>query len=161
MKSLTQSNKYFLKNMNGFTFIELAIVSCLISILASISVVNYMPFKKKTFDSVALSDARNLVQNVMLTTISREDVDYTKLNTGGPVGNLDTSGNPRRAVYVLSSGVEAVIAGDSHQGPKGDTTIFLAIVYHTKGTDNPATLSGKREFNFSYNEATDTVVFPQ
>jgi len=110
---------------------------------------------KKTYDATALSDTRNLVDGVVNAILSDADVDYTKVNTGGTVGDLDTSGNSRSPVFILSSGVEALIIGDSNQGANGDSTIMTAVVYHTKGTDDPATLSGKKDYICIINEETD------
>ncbi len=158
MTLFRKDTKSPLKSSKGFTLIELVVVVAVVSILGSIATINYVPFMERSFDSTALSDARHLIESVIITSMNQDDVDYTKLNTGGPVGNIDTSGNPRTAVYTLSSGVSALIAGDSVQGINSDTTVFLATVYHTNGTDDPANLSGKREFICSYNEATDTIV---
>jgi prepilin-type N-terminal cleavage/methylation domain-containing protein len=147
-------------NNKGFTLIELAVVSCMISVIASIAIMNYMPYRSKAFDSTALADARGLVESVIMATVNDEDVDYTKVNTGGPVGDIDTAGNPRQPVFVLSTGVAAFIIGDSAQAPNGDTTIFQAIIYHTNGTDDPASFSGKKEFTCSVDESLDTATLP-
>jgi len=160
MTTHTKSITLPLKGMKGFTLIELMIVIGMVGILASIASFNYTAFKVKAYDATALADARNLVDTMVIATLGEEDVDYTKVNTGGAVGNLDTGGNPRSPVFVLSSGVEALIVGDSNQGASGDATIVTAIIYHTKGTDNPATFSGKKEFLCDINEETGVTSMP-
>ncbi len=160
MTPLRKTIKNPLKNNKGFTLLELMIVTALVSILASIAMINYAPFTQRAYDITARSEARYLIESVVIAAVNEEDVDYTKLNTGGAVGNIDTVGNPRQAVFSLSSGVLALIVGDSIQAPNGDTTVFLATIYHTSGTDDPTTLSGKREFTCSFNEATVTTILP-
>jgi len=151
--------KNTLKNMKGFTLIELMIVIALLGIIASISVASFMPLKKKVYDKTALVDARNLVDSIINVTLGEEDVDFTKVNTGGPVGTVDTDGNPRDSVFILSPGVEALIIGDTNQGVNGESTIVSAFVYHTDGTDDPLTLSGKKEFLILVDESADTAGF--
>ncbi|WP_300460673.1 type II secretion system protein [Desulfobacula sp.] len=144
-----------LKNMKGFTFLELMIVISMVGIIASIAMVNFIPLKKKALDKTALMDARNLVDSIIIATLGDEDVDFTKINTGGAVGDVDTVGNPRNPVFVLSPGVAALITGDTHQNASGDVTIVLATVYHTDGTADPLTLSGKKEYSILVDESTD------
>lgn len=160
MTQLKQTVKRFSTNNKGFTLLELMIVSLMISILSSIAVYNFTFLKKRAYDSAALSDARNLVESVVVATLNDEDVDFTKTNTGGAVGNVSTSGTPRPPVFVLSPGVQAVITGDSIQAPNGETTVFSATVYHTNGTPDAASPSGKKEYFCFLNESTGTTLLP-
>ncbi|MCP4673755.1 MAG: hypothetical protein GY857_20905, partial [Desulfobacula sp.] len=91
--------------------------------------------------------------------MNNQDVDYTKINTGGAVGNIDTAGNPRTPIYTLSQGVAALITGDSIQAPNGNTTVFQATVYHTGGTRD-VSLSGRKEFVCSVDEDTGLTIVP-
>lgn len=153
-----------LNNKKGFTFLELVVAIALVSILSSIAISTYIPLRRKALDTTALSDARNLVESVVDATLSDEDVDYSKgaagAGVGGAVGFLDTAGNPRTPVFILSPGVEVIIIGDSSQGINGDNTFFQAIVYHSSGTSDPATASGKKEYTCSVDESTGTSSLP-
>jgi hypothetical protein len=102
-----------------------------------------------------------IYQVTVLALLNDEDIDYTKtlLDTGSAVGGKDNNGNPRTPVFVLSSGVRAVIIGDS-RGPDGATTILDARVYHIKGTSDPASPSGKREYICYVHEGTGVTILP-
>lgn len=149
-----------LKDTNGFTLMELMVVVALIGILTSFAVYSYLPARAKALDANAIADARNLVASVVNATMNKEDVDYTKVNTGGAVGDKDTAGNNRKPIFVLSNGVAAVIVGDSIQAPNGNTTIFSAIIYHTGGTTDPFSMSGKKEYTCSVDEEAGTSIVP-
>ena len=124
-----------LKCKKGFTLIEVMIVIVIIGILAAIAIPNFKLFRTKTNDTVALSDARNLVDSVINATLDEEDVDYNQgaVPAGGDVGVTDTFGNLRNPVFILSPGVQATIAGTTNILPNG-TTAFSALVSHTDGT---------------------------
>jgi prepilin-type N-terminal cleavage/methylation domain-containing protein len=149
-----------LNDSKGFTLMELMVVIAIIASLSAFAMLNYVPTRAKALDSAAFSDARNIVSSVVDATMNHADVDFTKVNTGGPVGDTDTAGNPRTPVYTLSPGVFAVITGGSDQGLDGKTTIFSAIIYHSGGSSDPLTLSGKKEFYCSVDEDAGTSTVP-
>jgi prepilin-type N-terminal cleavage/methylation domain-containing protein len=155
--------KHPVKNKKGFTLLELIVVIALISILASIAMANFIPLKRQTYDTTARSDARNILESAVVALLNDEDVNYLKPvgDTGSVVGGKDNAGNPRTPVFVLSSGVRAVITGNS-LGPDGSTTILSATVYHIKGTDDPgATMpAGKREYICYVHEGTGVTILP-
>lgn len=136
-----------LKNKNGITLIELMMVIAVISTLATISLVNYFPVRQRSMDAAALSDASTILKTVVDATMVDADIDFTKNNTGGSVGALDTSGNPRTPVFTLSPGVAALITGSSGLGPNGNNTVFSALIYHTGGTVDTFTQSGRKEYS--------------
>jgi prepilin-type N-terminal cleavage/methylation domain-containing protein len=158
MNSFKKNIKTSLKDTSGFTLVELMIIIAIISVLASIAMFNYMPMRARTMDTAAMSDARNLADIVMNTAMINQDIDYTKINTGGAVGGIDSAGNPRKPIFVLSPGVEAVIVGDSNQGAGGDATLFFAVIYHTGGTSDPISPSGKKEYSCSVDEIAGTTM---
>jgi prepilin-type N-terminal cleavage/methylation domain-containing protein len=158
MTSFKKNVTETLRDTSGFTFVELLIIIAIIGVLASIAIFNYMPMRAKAMDSAAMSDARNLADIVTNAAMTNADIDYTKINTGGAVGDKDTSGNPRTPVFLLSPGVEALIIGDSRQGANGNATFFSAIIYHTGGTPDVASPSGKKEYSCSVDEIAGTAV---
>ena len=88
-----------LTNTNGFTLMELMVVVAIVASLAAIAIFNYMPARAKAMDAAALSDARNIVSSVVDAAMNNADVDFFKFNTGGAVGDTDTSGNPRKPIF--------------------------------------------------------------
>ena len=48
------------RNQKGFTLIELMIVIAIIGILAAIAIPQFSAYRAKSYNSAALSDARNL-----------------------------------------------------------------------------------------------------
>jgi prepilin-type N-terminal cleavage/methylation domain-containing protein len=158
MNSFKKKIKTSLKDTSGFTLIELMIIIAIIGVLASIAMFNYMPMRARAMDSAAMSDARNLVDIITNTAMINQDIDYTKINTGGAVGGVDSAGNPRSPIFVLSPGVSASIVGDSNQGASGNATLFSATIYHTGGTADPASLSGRKEYSCIVDEIAGTTM---
>ncbi len=128
MTSLKKTANIFSNGSSGFTLIEVLIVVVIIAILGSIAGINYIPFRNKAYDTIALSDTRNLVGSVTDAILSEEDVNYNKIG-GGAVGEVDTGGIVRTPVFTLSPGIEAVLTGDSTGG-----TVFTASLRHIRGT---------------------------
>lgn len=155
--------KHPVKNKKGFTLLELVVVIGIISILGSIAMANFIPLKRQVYDTTARSDARNVLESAVLALLNDEDINYAKgiptAGEGGAVGDIDTGGNFRTPVFVLSSGVRATISGDSIQGLNGDTTTLLGTAYHIKGT-NAVSPSGKREYAFEVHEDTGVTILP-
>ncbi len=146
-----------LNQSSGFTFVELMVIVAVLSVLSAIAIFNYMPMRAKAADSVALSDTKNFVDSVVKAITNSQNVDYFKGAAGGPIGDTDTAGNPRAPVFSLSPGVAARITGDSAQAPNGNTTIVLATIYHTGGTTDGTTFSGKKEYSCTINENTGVI----
>ncbi|MCD4744622.1 MAG: prepilin-type N-terminal cleavage/methylation domain-containing protein [Desulfobacteraceae bacterium] len=138
------------KDTKGFTLMELMVVIAIVAVLAAIAVFNYIPTRARALDSAALSDSRNIVSSVVNSVMNNANVDFNKggaiFGAPGAVGALDTAANPRTPIFTLSIGVVARITGDSIQPPGASNTVFSAFIYHTGGTTDPTTLSGKKEF---------------
>lgn len=150
-----------LKGTKGFTLIEIIVVGVMIGILATIAIVNYSPLQKKALDTTALSDARNLVGGITNAMLGGDNVDYFNDGSVGAVGTVDTLGNPRLPVFILSPGVAAVVTGTSAWPPPGGTsTVVTARVYHTQGTLDVTTLSGRKEYSCGINEVAGTTIMP-
>ncbi len=155
MKTLKKTISNLPIDMNGFTIIELMIVIVIIGILASIAGLNYIPFRKQAYDTLALSDTRNFIDSVIDATLSEELVIYDNDFAGGAIGDEDSDNNPRTPVFILSSGVEAKITQASVNPLE-----FAALIYHINGTADPATVSGRKEYVCNFDEAAGVVSLP-
>lgn len=152
MTPLKDTIKNRLKQDNGFSLIELMVVIVIIAILASIGIINFRAFRAKAYDAVALADARNFIDSAVMATLNNEDVLYQTGAAGapltGPLGNEDTSNNPRPPVFVISNGVVAEIT----EVLGGSTLDMQADIYHVRG-------SGRR-FSCSVDEESGMTVLP-
>ena len=146
-----------LNRTEGFTMMELMVVLAVMSVLSVVAVFNYMPMRAKAADSMALSDAKNFADSVVKAITNSQDVEYTRAGVGGTIGNTDTAFNPRTPVFTLSPGVGVDISGDSAQGANNNITIVSATFYHTGGTDDGTTPSGKKEYVCVVDEAAGII----
>ncbi|MBW2107595.1 MAG: prepilin-type N-terminal cleavage/methylation domain-containing protein [Deltaproteobacteria bacterium] len=137
----------------GFTLIELLMVFIVLGILAQMTTLVVLDMKSRSHDLMALSDGRNLVTVIRDNFVDLVDVDYTHNPGDGPnIGTVDTGGAPRtEPVFRLSPGVDVTLTGKSDPTAPG-TGFVQGTFYHTDGTDDPITPSGKREFYFVVDE---------
>lgn len=148
MITLIITIKDHLKNIKGFSLIELMVVIVIISVLSSISIVNYIPLRKTALDTTALSDTRNFAESVVEAALDDQDVKYQQgdleVDGGvkGPIGAFEVDGvTARTPVFSLSPGVAAIITGDIN-------TSIQAYIYHTNGTVDTSggSFSGRKEY---------------
>jgi hypothetical protein len=146
------------KDNKGFTFVELLTVIICLTVLVQMAWNFFGEMRRRSYDVSAVSDGRNLMTVVRANFVHEDDVDYThNPGDGANIGTKDTSGNPRAAVFILTPGVNAKILGESGTALGGS---FDAILWHEGGTDDPASDSGKREFWYFAEEATETYSLP-
>ena len=147
------------KDSRGFSFIELLMVFVVLGILAQIALVFMLDLQSRSFDVTALADGRNLISIVRNNFVSLDDVDYKK-TSGSDIGVETCGGQPRAPVFTLSPGVNIRFEeGSDHRSPgtPGDG-YFEAFLYHTSGTGDGSTDSGKREFYYVASEDTGTYI---
>jgi prepilin-type N-terminal cleavage/methylation domain-containing protein len=148
-----------LKNNRGFTLIELLMVFVVMGIMAQMGLTFVLDLKSRSSDIMAISDGRNFVTVVRNNFVYRDDVDYThNPGDGSNLGTVDTSGNPRPEgpVFTMSPGVEVTINGDSD--PDDDANIVVATFYHSAGTADAGSGSGKREFYYVIDQLGDDIL---
>ena len=146
----------------GFTVIEILMVMIIIGILTQMGMTFFNDLKKRSYDAVAIADGKNLMNAVGNSFVLLEDVDYNHAAAdGGNIGTQTTGGSSRSAVFQLSSGVKAIIFGESLSVP-GSSSV-TAYLWHESGTDSSSSIagSGKREFYFAIDEFSSSISVPK
>ncbi len=127
-------------------------------LLIHMSVLTYMDYRRKAYNTQALSDGRNLATVVSNSLVDEEDVDYTHgPEDSGAIGFVDTEGNPRQSIYSLSDGVKARILGSSSF--TGGLGYMEAYIYHENGSSDPFAPSLKREYMCLVDEFAGVITF--
>ncbi len=153
MSDNKNTNRTKNSNCSGFTLLELVLVILIIGILSQIGLSYMVNFQAKAKDSIAIHDGRNLLTSVETSFANREIVDYEH----APADGRDI-GAP--VVFSMNQGVMARIsAGSQSDGSEGNGW-FEAWLYHSNGTDDPISLSGKREFYYFVDQSLNIYSLP-
>ena len=144
-----------LRGNKGFTLVELLMVFIVLGILAQMASTFMMDLRKRSSDVTAIVDGRNLTTVVRNNFINLDDVDYTKIDVSD-IGIKTSVGDDRPPVFILSPGVRARIMPESVSDGIPENGFFQAYLYNINGTDDPSTISGKREFLYVAEESSGT-----
>ncbi|UCF74116.1 MAG: prepilin-type N-terminal cleavage/methylation domain-containing protein [Deltaproteobacteria bacterium] len=103
-----------MKNQKGFTLIELMIVIAIIGILAAIAIPQFSAYRRRAYNSAALSDLKNFTTAQEAFFVDNEAYCLTVAVLTGSYG------------AYLSEKVSLVINS-------ADTTLYNMISYHSSG----------------------------
>jgi prepilin-type N-terminal cleavage/methylation domain-containing protein len=149
-----------LRDNKGFTMVELMMVMICLGVLIQMAWNFLGDMRTRSSDVSAVSDGRNLVTAVRLNFVNLDDVDLQHGPGQGPdIGTKDRSNNDRPAIFTLSPGVKARIVPGSESGT-AEQGYYEAYLWHEAGTDDPVSISGKREFWYLADEVTQTYSLP-
>lgn len=146
------------KNQNGFTLVELIVVTAIIGILAALGASYFGYAKNRSADSQAFVESRHLITAVNDAFLNMEDIYFG--NGGlviGPVGIETNGGGARPAVFTLSPEVRARLDGKSTTGAGGGS--LEGYIWNINGT-NDGTMSGKKEYYYFIEEDSNTILVP-
>lgn len=143
-------------NNRGFTFVELLMVFIVLAALSQVGLVYWLDLRTRSSDVMAISDGRNLVNLVRSNFVNLDNVKYDhNPGDGDEIGDVDVSNNARPPVFILSPGVRARIVNGSESPGVAEQGYFEAYLYHIDGTNDAMSVSGKREFYYVADEASD------
>ena len=109
------------KQNSGFTLIELMIVVAIIGILSLVAIPNYISYKKKGYDAVAMADAKNFYLMAISSAEGEKDITYNASNL--PEDLTVSTTIQGSFIYKAESGdVESTI---TFKHPKGKNTYSL------------------------------------
>ena len=120
------------RHQNGFTLIEVLIVTVIIGILAAIAIPKFSKTKEKAYVAAMKSDLRNLVM--------AEEMYFADNFTYGSIANLGTAFAASTGVTVATSAVTASgwSASSTHTGTAQTCTLALGAAAGTGAAGVPA-----------------------
>jgi type IV pilus assembly protein PilA len=116
-----------MKNEKGFTLIELLVVVAIIGILAAIAIPQFSEYRKRGFDSRALSDLRNAATGEEAYFADNE-IYRTCASTTACATDLPG--------YIASNGVELSMTATAAAGTT--SAYFTGVSIHPQGSKNAA-----------------------
>jgi type IV pilus assembly protein PilA len=143
LRKLTQR----LRQTRGFTLIELLVVTLLLAILAAIAIPAYLDHQKKSKDSEAQSNARNLVSRVELCFATEED--YSKCDTDAKLGadtNLPVGSGVGKVQVVTATPTTYKVTAVSKAESDGSNHTYT-IEHTLSGTNDRTCTAGSTNDN--------------
>ena len=152
-----------LGNPNGFTLVELMMSMLIIGILAMLGTMYLGDIRNQSSDRQAATEGRHILTAISDAVLAGEDVLFDGADPDGytgAVGDTDTGGGVRDAIFTVSRDVRVSIDGENTDDP-ADADIEVKI-WNVKGTPDPlATNTQKRkEYVFYISEEFAIVSMP-
>jgi type IV pilus assembly protein PilA len=110
------------KNVRGFTLIELMVVIAIIGILAAIAIPNFISYRKRSYNSAANADIKNLYTSAQAYFTDNHAAATTALDDYKAYGFRQTADVD---VTLQGSGSQGVFSADTFHS-SGDKTYHIA-----------------------------------
>ena len=114
------------QGQKGFTLIELMIVIAIIGILAAIAIPNFISYRKRSYDTAAQSDLKNLM--------TAQEAYYVDNSTYKPIGTEGSDTSTTTIDLDTAATLKAYLSKGVHVTGTASSSGYSMSAYHSSGS---------------------------